>query len=209
MLALLFSLLSPAYASRHKRIHKVKTVCTLFPTAGSLARQSAEAERLGLKRIQDDRQLHQMTADGLLVILPSGRDQMVCIKRADYAVLRPWAAELLSELSDAEYTVFHSYLPVSSATRPVIYQRRLARWNHAAAPADKSVHPVGIAFDVPKSRLSGAQRRWMQWKLWYWQQTGRAIVEEERACYHVVAILQNGRTPDVGDVPAIAPLIGE
>jgi hypothetical protein len=25
MLALLFSLLSPAYASRHKRIHKVKT----------------------------------------------------------------------------------------------------------------------------------------------------------------------------------------
>jgi hypothetical protein len=189
MLALLFSLLSPAYASRHKRIHKVKTVCTLFPTAGSLARQSAEAERLGLKRIQDDRQLHQMTADGLLVILPSGRDQMVCIKRADYAVLRPWAAELLSELSDAEYTVFHSYLPVSSATRPVIYQRRLARWNHAAAPADKSVHPVGIAFDVPKSRLSRMQRRWMQWKLWYWQQTGRAIVEEERTCFHVVAIL--------------------
>jgi hypothetical protein len=114
---------------------------------------------------------------------------VVCIKRADYAVLRPWAAELLSELSDAEYTVFHSYLPVSSATRPVIYQRRLARWNHAAAPADKSVHPVGIAFDVPKSRLSRMQRRWMQWKLWYWQQTGRAIVEEERTCFHVVAIL--------------------
>jgi hypothetical protein len=71
----------------------------------------------------------------------------------------------------------------------VIYQRRLARWNHAAAPADKSVHPVGIAFDVPKSRLSRMQRRWMQWKLWYWQQTGRAIVEEERTCFHVVAIL--------------------
>jgi hypothetical protein len=107
MLALLFSLLSPAYASRHKRIHKVKTVCTLFPTAGSLARQDAEAERLGLKRVQDDRQLHQMTADGLLVTILSERAQAVCIKPESRAVLRPWAAELLSELSDAEYTVFH------------------------------------------------------------------------------------------------------
>ena len=188
---MLFSLLSPAYASRHKRIHKVKTVCTLFPTAGSLARQGAEAERLGLKRVQDDRQLHQMTADGLLVTILSERAQAVCIKPESRAVLRPWAAELLSELSDAEYTVFHRYLPVSSATRPVTYQRRLARRNRAAAPPDKSVHPVGIAFDIPKSGLSRTQRRWMQWKLWYWQQTGRAIVEEERACFHVVSIKSN------------------
>jgi hypothetical protein len=189
ILALLFSLLAPAYASRHKRIHKVKTVCTLFPTAGSLARQGAEAERLGLKRVQDDRQLHQMTADGLLVILPSGRAQVVCIKRADYAVLRPWAAELLSELSDAEYSIFHRYLTISSATRPMDYQRRLTHRNRAAAAPGRSVHPVGIAFDIPKSRLNHAQQHWMEWKLWYWQQTGRAIVEEERACFHVVAIL--------------------
>ena len=189
ILVLLFSLLTPAVAARHKHVHKVKTVCTLFPTAGSLSRQGAEAERLGLKRIQDDRQLRQMTADGILVTILSGRAQVVCIKRADYAVLRPWAAELLSELSDAEYTIFHRPLPVSSATRPVDYQCRLTRWNHAAAAPDRSVHPVGIAFDIPKSRLNRTQRRWMQWKLWYWQQTVRAIVEEERACFHVVAIL--------------------
>jgi len=189
ILAMLFSLLSPAYASRHKRIHKVKTVCTLFPTAGSLARQDAEAERLGLKRVQDDRQLHQMTADGLLVTILSERAQAVCIKPESRAVLRPWAAELLSELSDAEYTVFHRYLPVSSATRPMDYQRRLTHRNRAAAAPGRSVHPVGIAFDLPKSRLTRTQQRWLQWKLWYWQQTGRAIVEEERACFHVVAIL--------------------
>ncbi len=169
-LTLTASLLAPAYArvhqnttkrgvSLHRRalIHKAQTVSPLFPAAGSLARQGAEADRLGLKRVQDDLQLHQMTADGLLVVLPSGRAQVVCIKRADYSVLRPWAAELLSELSDAEYSIFHSPLPVSSATRPVTYQRILARWNHAAAAPDKSVHPMGIAFDVPKSRLTRTQ----------------------------------------------------
>ena len=190
-LVLTVSLLAPAYARVHK-VHaftKCRWSSPLFPATGSLARQDAEAERLGLKRVQDDRQLHELMADGFLVTIRSGRAQAVCIKRADYAVLRPWAAELLSELSDDEYTVFHSYLPVSSATRPVTYQRRLARWNHAAAAPDKSVHPVGIAFDLPKSRLTRMQQRWLQWKLWYWQQTGRAIVEEERACFHVVAIL--------------------
>ena len=189
MLALTVSLLAPAYATRRGHVRKVKTICALFPTTGSLARQDAEAERLGLKRVQNDAQLHELTADGILVTILSGSAQAVCIKRADYAVLLPWAVELLSKLSESEYMVFGRPLPISSATRPVIYQRRLARCNHAAAPADKSVHPVGIAFDVPKSRLNRAQQRWMEWKLWYWQQTGRAIVEEERACFHVVAIL--------------------
>ena len=190
-LTLTASLLAPAYARVHQRahVHKAQTVSPLFPAAGSLARQCAEAERLGLKRVQDDLQLRRMTADGLLVNLPSDRARAVCIKPLWRAALRPWAAELLSELSEAEYMEFHSPLPVSSATRPVTYQRILARWNHAAAAPDKSVHPVGIAFDVPKSRLTRTQRLWLQWRLWYWVQTGRAIVEEERACFHVVAIL--------------------
>ena len=190
-LVLTVSLLAPAYARVHK-VHaftKCRWSSPLFPATGSLARQDAEAERLGLKRVQDDRQLHQMTADGLLVTILSERAQAVCIKPESRAVLRPWAAELLSELSDAEYTVFHRYLPVSSATRPMDYQRRLTHRNRAAAAPGRSVHPVGIAFDLPKSRLTRTQQRWLQWKLWYWQQTGRAIVEEERACFHVVAIL--------------------
>jgi hypothetical protein len=190
-LVLTVSLLAPAYARVHK-VHaftKCRWYSPLFPATGSLARQGAEAERLGLKRIQNDAQLHELMADGFLVTIRSGRAQVVCIKRADYAVLRPWAANLLYELSESEYTVFHRPLPVSSATRPVDYQRRLLRWNRAAAAPYRSVHPVGIAFDIPKSRLSRMQRRWMQFKLWYWQQTGRAIVEEERTCFHVVAIL--------------------
>jgi hypothetical protein len=185
---MLFSLLTPAYASRHKRIHKVKTVCTLFPTAGSLARQDAEAERLGLKRIQNDAQLHELTADGILVTIRSGRTQVTSIAPR-YRFLRPWTEATLTELAENYYFDFKMTLFVSSAVRPMTYQRRLARWNHAAAAPDKSVHPVGIAFDLPKNRLTKQQRVWLQWKLWYWTQTGRVIVEEERACFHVVAIL--------------------
>ena len=187
-LMLTVSLLTPAYASRHKRIHKVKTVCTLFPTAGSLARQDAEAERLGLKRVQNDRQLHELTADGFLVTIRSGRAQVTSIA-PHYRFLRPWTVATLTELAENYYFDFKMTLFVSSAVRPMTYQRRLASWNHAAAAPDKSVHPVGIAFDLPKNRLTKQQRVWLQWKLWYWTQTGRVIVEEERACFHVVAIL--------------------
>src|ERR1017187_5888191 len=133
-LALAASLLAPAYARVHQkaRIHKAQTVSPLFPAAGSLARQGTEAERLGLKRIQDDRQLHQMTADGLLVVLPSGRAQVSSIAPR-YRFLRPWAVATLTELAENYYFDFKMTLFVSSAIRPMTRQRRLARWNHAAA----------------------------------------------------------------------------
>ncbi len=189
-LVLTVSLLTPAVAAQHKRIHKVKTVCALFPTAGSLARQDAEAERLGLKRVQNDTQLHELTADGFLVTIRSRRAQVTSIA-PHYRFLRPWTVATLTELAENYYFDFKMTLFVSSAVRPMTYQRRLARWNHAAAAPDKSVHPVGIAFDLPKSRLTKQQRVWLQWKLWYWAQTGRAIVEEERYCFHVVPIKQD------------------
>jgi len=189
VLTLTASLLAPAYARVHQRahVHKAQTVSPLFPVAGSLARQGAEAERLGLKRIQDDLQLKRMTEDGLLVNLPSDRAQVSSIAPR-YRFLRPWTVATLTELAENYYFDFKMTLFVSSAVRPMTYQRRLARWNHAAAAPDKSVHPIGIAFDVPKSRLTKQQHIWMQWKLWYWQQTGRAIIEEERTCFHVVPI---------------------
>src|ERR1019366_9027226 len=152
-LALTASLLAPAYARVHQRahVHKAQTVSPLFPAAGSLARQGAEAERLGLKRVQDDLQLRRMTADGLLVTLSSDRAQVSSIAPR-YRFLRPWTVATLTELAENYYFDFKTTLFVSSAVRPVAYQRRLARSNRAAAPPNVSVHPIGIAFDVPKSR---------------------------------------------------------
>ena len=191
---LLLSLLTPAFARRAHRVraypNRVHTTA-LFPTAGSLAAQAAEADRWGLKRIQNDSELRSLAADGLLVPLPTERCQTQAIK-PQYRFARVWTAANLDSLCHDYSDAFGVPLFVSSAVRPMVYQSRLRRLiGFTAAPPDKSVHPVGIAFDLPKRKMSRAQRQWMQWKLWYWVQIGRAIVEEERACFHVVPLLDS------------------
>ncbi len=186
-------LTTPAAFARHHRPPKPKHVkITLFPTAGSLLAQNAEAEQNGLGRFRDKAGIAGAVQAGALVAVPTGRALRSTIPTWR-AYLRPHAAAELGSISETFYDTFEKPLTVDSAVRPLDVQRRL--WRSRRVPAapptgpTASVHPVGIAFDIGKRSLTKEQRRWMQWRLFYLQAIGQVIVEEERACFHVVAVL--------------------
>lgn len=202
LFALVLILSIPAFAKRRPALN-------LFPTAGSLLAQNAAADEMRLPRIKNDAMMRELIGDGSLVPLPLGQALRSTCKR-DRAFLQPRAADKLADLSAAFYAAFKSPLFVSSAVRPIDVQRHLFRRNRAAAPPTgpvASVHPTGIAFDLPVRVLSKAQRRWLTWRLWYEHQTGRAIVEQERRCFHVV-VLYYGAS-GLSKLAAVAPLSGE
>ncbi|MFI5260792.1 MAG: DUF5715 family protein [Candidatus Paceibacteria bacterium] len=191
LLAVLLLTTPAAFARHHPpKHHKVKI--TLFPTAGSLLAQNAEAEQNGLGRFRDKAGIAGAVQADALVAVPTGRALRSTIPTWR-AYLRPHAAAELGSISETFYDTFEKPLTVDSAVRPLDVQRRL--WRSRRFPAappygpTASVHPVGIAFDIGKRSLTKQQRLWMQWRLFYLQAIGQVIVEEERACYHVVAVL--------------------
>lgn len=187
-LLLSLTLSATAFAHSHKR---AVSSPVLFSTAGSLSAQNAEADRLHLPRIQTKNELHEIVQNGELaqVCTPALRVKPT----GDRAYLRPWAAVLAESLAEDFYEQAHVQLTLTSGIRTVQEQRSLRRWNHnAAAPTgpQASVHTTGIAFDISRTGLSRAQQKWLEVHLWYLQQTGKVIVEEEyrEPCFHVVAL---------------------
>ena len=189
-LLLSLTLSATAFAHSHKR---AVSSPVLFSTAGSLIAQNAEADRLHLPRIQTKNELHEIVQNGELaqVCTPALRVKPT----GDHAYLRPWAAVLAESLAEDFYEQAHVQLTLTSGIRTVQEQRSLRRWNHnAAAPTgpQASVHTTGIAFDISRTGLSRAQQRWLELRLWYLQQLGRVIVEEEQRqpCFHIVVLKQ-------------------
>ena len=189
-----FLFASPCFALHHHRtVHKVKVhkpVSALFHTAGSLLAQNAEVDRLGLERIKNRSMLQELISDGELVPLPNCT-AIVSQVPPWRAYTRPGTVEALRSISEDYYAVAHRPIRVDSAVRPLDVQKRLRRWNRSAAPVTgptASVHPAGIAFDLQRNGLSRAQRTWLEVHLWYLQQLGRVIVEEEKACFHIVVL---------------------
>lgn len=190
VLATVMLLCGLAQARKHQPLPQSR----LFPTTGSLQLQNAEANRLRLPRIQNNAELHELINDGELAPLVQTRTLRVHIPN-ERAYLRPWAAFTLYLLSMDFYTAFGTPLQVNSAVRTVKFQKHLGRWNHNAAPATgemASVHTTGIAFDLQTRGLTAQQHYWLEWRLFYMQETGQALVEEEfrEPCFHVVSIQQ-------------------
>lgn len=185
---LLLTLAAPAFGRSRRHVEP-----RLFSPKGSLQKQNEEANRLRLPRIQTDAELHEIIQDGELSPIHTGPALRSTVPQ-ERAYLRPWAADTLTQLSEAFHAATGSYLTVDSAVRSVKYQKRLRRWNRNAAPATgelASVHTTGIAFDLSRRSLTPGQRRWLQWRLFYLQARGLVIVEEEvrhQSCFHVVAI---------------------
>jgi hypothetical protein len=185
-----FLLASQCFALHH-RVRKVKPVSILFPTAGSMLRQNAEADRLGLAHIRNRAMLKELVSDGELVPLPSS-SSITSSMPAWRAYLRPWAAERLLSIADSYQAVVGRPIRVNSAVRPLDVQSKLRKCNGSAAPVSgpvASVHPAGIAFDLQRNGLTRGQRQWLELHLFYLQEIGQVIVEEERNCFHVVAVL--------------------
>jgi hypothetical protein len=189
---LLLCFTSPCFARHHvRKVHK--PVSALFPTAGSMLRQNAEADRLHLARIKNKAMLRELISDGELIPLPES-SSIISSVPPWRAYLRSWAASELLSVAQDYYSVTGRPIRVDSAVRPLDVQKRLLRWNRAAAPVKgptASVHPAGIAFDLQRNGLTRAQQQWLEFHLWYLQALGRVIVEEERNCFHIVAVLSD------------------
>lgn len=190
---LLLSLTLSVTAFAHSHGHIPPSA--LFTTVGSLRAQNSEADRLHLPRIRTKSELHEIVQSGELV--PIRTSEALKLKRltGDHVCLRPWAAEQAESLAEDFFLQARRSLTLTSAVRTVQEQKALRRWNPNAAPTageQASVHTTGIAFDISRTGLSRAQQRWLEWRLWYLQQIGRVIVEEERRqpCFHIVALKQ-------------------
>lgn len=160
-------------------------------THDSLVRQNERSEEESLERIEDDADLQDRIARGLLVQVPESSALMVNpALPEDRRYCRPWTADFLIDLSRAHEDRFHKPLVVSSAVRTVEYQKRLMRINHNAADAEGDIvspHLTGATIDIAKSGLSRRELQWMRDHLFAYQTAGVIDVEEEfrQRCFHI------------------------
>jgi hypothetical protein len=173
----------------HARRKAVTDVRALPPSRQSLIDQNTEIDRLGLPRIKTEAELRELVRSGELAAIPGSRALYVHIP-AWRAFARPWAVSFLVGLSMDYYAAFGVPLQANSAARPITVQRRLRRFNRAAAPISgecASAHLAGVAIDIERQHITPAQRRWLQYRLAYEQYARSSIiVEEERYCFHLV-----------------------
>src|SRR5271163_590295 len=92
-LLLLLSFQPSALAHNRKRREQPH----LFPTAGSLLAQNAEANRLHLPKILNDRELAELVQAGELVAIE--QTTFLTAPKREEAVLRPWANDALVDLA--------------------------------------------------------------------------------------------------------------
>lgn len=163
----------------------------LYGSLASLLRQNRRDEAEGLARIQNVSELDAMRRDGQLVSLPVSEALTVNPQVPyDRRCARPWTVTFLANLAHAHFVRFHRPLQVTSAVRPVSYQRRLVRVNGNAAPAygdTSSPHERGATIDIGKKGMTLAEVAWMRAYLLPLQEEGKIDVEEEfeQACFHI------------------------
>ena len=157
----------------------------------SLVRQNERSAADDLERIEDDTDLADRIARGMLVPVPVSASLAVNpALPEDRRYCRPWTAAFLTDLARAHEAQFHKPLMVSSAVRTVEYQRHLMRRNHNAAAAVGDIvspHLTGATIDIAKSGSNRHELNWMRNKLLFLQNQGLIDVEEEfrQACFHI------------------------
>jgi hypothetical protein len=190
---------------------------TLRGNHDSLVRQNERSEEEALERIEDEDDLQDRIARGMLVRVPES--EALSVNTAlpeDRRYCRPWTADFLADISRAHQIQFHRPLVVSSAVRTVEYQKRLMRTNHNAADAEGDIvspHLTGATIDIAKSGLTRGEMQWMRAELLAYQNAGVIDVEEEfrQRCFHIT-VYKNypsrampSRTAD--SVPDLAPMV--
>jgi hypothetical protein len=164
------------------------------PLKGSheiLIRQNQVADRDGLDRIQNDKDILDLRGERLLVSLPASDGLQIDDRLpTNRRYCRPWTAQFLVTLARAHYAHFHSPLQINSAVRTVEFQQHLVHINGNAAPADgdtASPHLTGQAIDIAKRGLSLTEIAWLRGYLLPLVQEGKVDVEEEfqQSCFHI------------------------
>jgi D-alanyl-D-alanine dipeptidase len=128
----------------------------------SQVKQNAEADRVQLVRINNDVELEEMKAGGLLVKIPDTPGVRVDERLPEHLrFVRPWVATFLVELGKDFKEHFGEEIQINSAIRTVEYQILISKRNKNAAPvtgAKRSSHLTGAAIDIAKLPLSERQR---------------------------------------------------
>jgi hypothetical protein len=157
----------------------------------SLVRQNQRTEADGLERIQDDADLADRIAHGMLVPVPASAALAVNGNLPpNRRYCRFWTATFLSDLGRAHAAQFHSPLEVSSAVRTVAYQKQLMKTNGNATAAEGDIaspHLTGATIDIVKQGMSLREIAWMRTWLLQLEQAGKIDVEEEfqQSCFHI------------------------
>jgi Family of unknown function (DUF5715) len=170
---------------------KIAVVAPLRGSLDSLMRQNAKTDADQLERIENDTDLHDRIAQGVLVPVPTSIGLVVNPSLPeDRRYCRPWTAKFLSDLAHDHDLQFHHPFEVSSAVRTVEYQKKLMRTNHNAAAAEGDVvspHLTGATIDIAKQGLTRRELYWMRDRLNSLQSQGKIDVEEEfkQSCFHI------------------------
>jgi hypothetical protein len=157
----------------------------------SLVRQNERSEDDNLERIEDDDDLADRIASGMLVPVPVSESLAVNASLPENRrYCRPWTASFLADLARAHAAQFHSPLLVTSAVRTVEYQKQLERINGNAAAAEGDIaspHLTGATIDIAKQGLGRQQVAWMRARLLALEAAGKIDVEEEfhQSCFHI------------------------
>jgi hypothetical protein len=160
-------------------------------SAVSLARQNTKTEADGLERIEDDDDLDDRIARGMLTPVPVSTALIINGNLPENRrYCRPWTAIFLSDLARVHAAQFHGPLEVSSAVRTVAYQKELGKVNGNAAAAEGEIaspHLTGASIDIPKQNMSRQEVGWMRAWLLPLQMAGKIDVEEEfqQSCFHI------------------------
>jgi hypothetical protein len=157
----------------------------------SLVRQNEKTEADSLERIEDDDDLADRIARGMLTPVPVSASLTVNGNLPENRrYCRPWTAAFLTDLARAHAVQFHAPLEVSSAVRTVAYQKQLEKTNGNAAAAEGEIaspHLTGAAIDIAKQGMSLREIGWMRAWLLPLEAAGKLDVEEEfqQACFHI------------------------
>jgi hypothetical protein len=157
----------------------------------SLERQNVKTEADDLERIENDDDLNDRIARGVLVPVPTSSAMLINGRLPENRrYCRPWTASFLSELTVAHKAAFVRPLEVTSAVRTVEFQKKLMRVNGNAAEAEGDIaspHLTGATIDIAKTGMSRQEIGWMRTWLLPLEQAGKIDVEEEfrQACFHI------------------------
>lgn len=177
-----------AQAKQHRRSTRI--FVAFPPSHQSLILQNQQINSLGLERINDERRLSRLVEDGTLVALPINDAVRIAPSLpSNRRYVLPMTRDFILVMSSEFYAEFGLPLQINSAVRPVTVQSRLRRRNHNAAPVHgdtASSHEAGCTIDLERVRLTPKQRLWMQVRLLQYNASGYVLVEEERACFHVM-----------------------
>ncbi|MGD0939706.1 MAG: DUF5715 family protein [Terracidiphilus sp.] len=202
---------SPAVESASIHKSHVLTASPLRGSRESLVRQNEKSEDAdGLERIEDDDDLNDRIASGMLVPVPVSAVLSVNNSLPENRrYCRPWTATFLSDLSRAHATQFRTPLLVTSAVRTVEYQKQLERINGNAASAEGDIaspHLTGATIDIAKQGLSRPEITWMRSRLLALQNAGKIDVEEEfrQSCFHITVYRSYVPAKPEGAAPALA-----